>query len=127
MNQGDLNARMRGQSGSQRIIRDDIGDFCEGLTQQYRGWLVGVMNQGEDGQWRVVADEQPLQALSYQEDGKYFDIRVVLGSDYGENFAHVIHDVRSIDFREDGSGAPEDMRIGSASGTTSLRFRSPSR
>ncbi len=128
MNQRDRNdmgTRQGMASESRPILRDEVGEFAEAFTQQYQGWLVAVVNQGEDRQWHVVADEQPLQALSYQSGDGHFDIRIVLGTNGGETFAHVVSDVRNLDLRVDGNGTADELTLGSPDGTTALRLRSP--
>lgn len=108
------------------VLRDEVGEFCEDLTEHYQGWLVAVLNQGEDGQWHVVADQQPLQAVSYQAGDGRFDIRIVLGKDPGETFAHVVPGVQALDFTTAG-GAPDELSMRAADGLTAVRFRSPAK
>lgn len=121
----DMDARKSVTSENRPILRDEVGEFCETFTQQYRGWLVAVVDQGQDHQWHVVADEQPLQALSYQVGDGHFDIRIVLGSNGSESFAHTVSDVQTIDLRIDGNGTADELTIGSANGITAVRLRSP--
>jgi hypothetical protein len=119
----DVGVGQGGAGGSRSYLCDELGAFFEDFTETFEGRRVAVMQQGQDTQWRVIADEQPLQALSYQVDDDSFDVRVVLGRDAGETFAHVVPDVRRIDFEPQGNGAAEQVRLQSSSGLTDLRFR----
>ncbi len=123
----DTGARGDMARESRPILRDEVGEFCEDFTEQYRGWLVALVSQDQDQQWRVIADQQPLQALSYQAGDGHFDIRIVLGTNEGERFAHVVPDVQRVDLRIDGSGTADELTLGSAEGVTALRLRSPGR
>lgn len=114
-------------SGDEVIAREKWGQFFRDFTQQHRGWLVTVEEQGDGNRKRVVVEDQPLQALSYEMDGDRIDVRVVVGNNSGESLAHLVNDARSIHLLLDRQRAHEGLRIRSPQGVTNVRFRSPAR
>lgn len=122
-NMGDMSGRGSNAGESKTYLCDELGAFFEDFTEAFEGRRVAVQERGRDGQQRVIADEQPLQALSYQVDNDSFDVRIVLGSNAGESFAHVVPDVRRIDFESQDNGAASELRLESSNGLTDVRFR----
>jgi hypothetical protein len=123
-NMADMGAQKGQVSEDRTITREEWGQFCKNFTLQHEGWLVTVEEQ-DGNQRRVIAQDQPLQALSYQMDGDRLDVRVVIGRDSSENLAHVVKDAKSIHLQFDEQGAHERLRIRSPQGVTNVRFRSP--
>jgi hypothetical protein len=122
-NMNDMGDRQGSAAGRKSYLCDDLGGFFEDFTEAFEGRQVAVEERTPDGQRRVIADQQPLEALSYQVDNDSFDVRIVLGNNSGESFAHVVPDVRRIDYDAEDNGSAEALHIQSVSGLTDLRFR----
>ncbi len=112
-------------AGEKTIAREEWAGFCEIFTQQHEGWLVTVEEQDGNHQKRVIAQDRPLQALSYEGDGDRIDVRVVVGTGSSEDLGHVVSDARSMHLQFDDRGAHEGLRISSPQGVTNVRFRTP--
>ena len=120
----DYRSRREGSAGgSKSYLCDDLSGFFEDFTETFEGRQVAVEERTREGQRRVIADQQPLEALSYEVDNDSFAVRIVLGNNSGETFAHVVPDVRRIDYDAEDNGSAEALHIQSANGLTDLRFR----